>query len=493
MNPNKPLWTRPISNITDQEYKDFYKSFSRDSSDPMAHIHFQAEGDVEFRSLLYIPSKAPPNHLNTADAHIRSIKLFVRRVFITDELLDFIPKYLGFLKGLVDSDDLPLNVSRETLQQHRLLKMMRRKVVTKALEMIAKLAEDETKYEEFLKEFSTNMKLGVIEDSKNRKKLIKLLRFRTSFSEKRTSLDDYLKRMKKGQSQIYLLTGPSLEEIKKSPFVELVIARGYEVLYLDEPIDEYVLQNVHEYEKKSFQNVAKEGLKFGDESEKTKEKVEELTKKFKPLTDYLTNSLNKFVEKVEISTRLTSSPSAIVASQFGWSGNMERLMNSQALGNNDDPMRSFMATQKKTLEINPRHPLVNSMLAKVEAKETDGVDELAKLLYEITAIRSGYLVKDTMDFANRIERVIRLNLGVDPTAQVNSYPQFSQSNINYDRPRWMISTRLPKMMLNRKTRTSRSLMTWTRNPPRLKRLNTMNFESICINKREAFFLTSVEC
>ena len=320
MNEHKPIWTRPPKNVTEEEYHEFYKAFSRDSSKPMTYLHFRAEGDVDFRSILYVPEKAPPNLLQSTEAHIKSIKLFVRRVFITDELLDFIPKYLGFLKGLVDSDDLPLNVSRETLQQHRLLKLIRKKVIHKALEMIKLLSKDEEKYEKFLKEFGTNLKLGVIEDTRNRKKLLKLLRFHSSHSDKLTTMEDYVKRMKKNQPQIYFLTGGSLDEIKKSPFVELAVARGYEVLYLDEPIDEYMVQGLPEYERKPFQNVAKDGLKFGDEDEKSKEKAEELTTKFKPLAEYLQSALDKFIEKVVVSTRLTTSPCAIIASQFGWSG-----------------------------------------------------------------------------------------------------------------------------------------------------------------------------
>lgn len=312
---------------------------------------------------------------------------------------------------------MPLNVSRETLQQHRLLKMIRRKVIRKALDLIKSLSEDEEKYEEFLKQYSTNLKLGVIEDVKNRKKLMKLLRFHSSHEDKRTSLEDYVSRMKKKQRQIYFLTGNTLEEIKKSPFVELVIARGFEVLYMDEPIDEYVLQSVRDFDRKGFQNVAKDGLKFGDESVEVKKKREELNEKFRPLADYLSAILSKWVGKVDISNRLTTSPCAIVAAQAGWSGNMERLMTSQALGSNEDPTREYMASQKKTFEINPRHPLIESLLEKVQNKEMESVQEVARLLYEVTAIRSGYMVKDSLEFANRIERVIRRNMNVDLDAQ----------------------------------------------------------------------------
>eukprot|EP00158_Paraphelidium_tribonemae_P009981 Partr_v1_DN29021_c0_g1_i2_m58796 putative Heat shock protein len=420
MNAYKPIWTRDPKNISEKEYVEFYKSFAKDDKSPLSHIHFKAEGDVEFRSILYIPEKAAPNALQSADAQLKAIKLFVKRVFITDELIDFIPKWLSFMKGLVDSDDLPLNVSRENLQQHRLLKLIQRKVIRKGIELIKNISEDEDKYKTFLKEFGTYLKLGVIEDAKNKKKLLKLLRFHSSNSDSMVGLEDYRERMKKGQQQVFFLTGSSLVEIKKSPFVEKITARGYEVLYLDEPIDEYLIQSVHDYERLPFQNVAKEGLKFGDESEESKELEEELNAKFKPLAEYLTGVLSKNVEKVVISSRLTTSPCAIVASQYGWSGNMERMMSSQALNSGEDPMRAFQSMQKKTLEINPKHPIIVKMLADVESDQVGAnTDELAQVLYEVTAIRSGYQLKDTSEFANRIERVLRTSLGVDLDAEVD--------------------------------------------------------------------------
>ncbi|KAI3648397.1 hypothetical protein MP228_006251 [Amoeboaphelidium protococcarum] len=423
MNPSKPIWTRDPKNVTEKEYQEFYRQFGKDTQDPMSYIHFNAEGDVDFKSLLFIPSKAPSNMLQIPDLHIKAIKLFVKRVFITDELLDFLPKYLGFLKGLVDSDDLPLNVSRETLQKHRTLKAIRRKIVRKALDMIRKLSMDDEKYEQFLKEYGTNLKLGAIEDSQNKKVLTRLLRFhssKTSSSDKkRTSLESYVKRMKKGQEQIFFLTGPSLEEIKRSPFVERIIARGYEVLYLDEPIDEYLVQSIPDFEKKRFQNVAKDGLKFGDESDESQDKLDALNTEYKPLTEYFKTVLGSQIDKVSVSNRLTKSPCAIVASQYGWSGNMERLYKSQAMASgNEDMMMQYQLMQKKNLEINPKHPLISKLLKKISADEQDSTtEELVNVLYETTAIRSGYMVKDTADFASRIERVLRVNLGVDVDAE----------------------------------------------------------------------------
>ena len=257
------------------------------------------------------------------------IKMFVRRVFITDNFEDMVPKYLSFLRGVVDSDDLPLNVSRETLQQHKLLKVIKKKLVRKALDMIKKLNDDD--YKTFWKEYSTNMKLGTMEDPSNRTRLAKLLRFYSSNSASEfTSLAEYVERMKEKQEHIYFIAGTSRLEVERSPFVERLLKKGYEVLYLIEAVDEYCIQSLPEFEGKKFQNAAKEGLKL-DESEKAKERREELVKEFEPMMNWLKDeALKDKIEKVVVTERLTTSPCALVASSFGWSGNMERIMKSQA-------------------------------------------------------------------------------------------------------------------------------------------------------------------
>ncbi|XP_043554275.1 LOW QUALITY PROTEIN: endoplasmin-like [Chiloscyllium plagiosum] len=331
MNDIKPIWQRPSKEIEDEEYTAFYKIFSKDSDEPIAHSHFTAEGEVTFKSILFVPKTAPCGLFDEYGSNKSDfIKLFVRRVFITDDFHDMMPKYLNFIKGVVDSDDLPLNVSRETLQQHKLLKVIRKKLVRKTLDMIKKIAEE--KYEdEFWKEFGTNIKLGVIEDHSNRTRLAKLLRFQSSNHEtKRTSLEQYLERMKEKQDKIYFMAGSSRKEGESSPFVERLLKKGYEVLYLTEPVDEYCIQALPEFDGKRFQNVAKEGLKF-DESEKAKEKHEAMEKEYEPLLTWLKDkALKDKIEKAVLSQRLTDSPSALVASQYGWSGNMERIMKAQA-------------------------------------------------------------------------------------------------------------------------------------------------------------------
>jgi len=331
LNETKPVWQRPAKEITDKEYNEFYKSISKDSTDPIAKTHFVAEGEVSFKSILFIPATAPSGMFNDyggkkADA----IKMYVRRVFITDDFQDMMPKYLQFVRGVVDSDDLPLNVSRETLQQHKLLKVIKKKLVRKALDMIKKI-DSEVYMEKFWKQFGTNIKLGVIEDHSNRTRLAKLLRFFTSnHPTDQTSLEDYVERMKEKQEKIYFCAGNGREEVENSPFLERLLKKGYEVLYLTEPVDEYTIQALPEFDGKRFQNVAKEGLDI-DQGDKAKERKEALEKEFEPLAKWLKESaLKDKIEKAVITERLTETPCALVASQYGWSGNMERIMKAQA-------------------------------------------------------------------------------------------------------------------------------------------------------------------
>lgn len=419
-NESKPIWLRNPSDVSDEEYTNFYKSFFKASDEPLSHIHFKAEGEVEFRSILFIPGAAPSN-LYSAEP-INEIKLFVRRVFITDtETEPLLPSYLRFIKGLVDSDDLPLNVSRETLQQGKLLKVIKKKLTRKALDMVNDLssAEDSETYDKFYKEFSGSIKLGIIEDATNRKRLSKLLRFHSSESpSKFITLDDYVGRFKEGQTSIYFLAGSSVEEIQASPFLERLTARGYEVIFLRDPIDEYAFQSMTDYEGKSFINAAKDGLKLegGDDNEEDEKALEE---KFEPLLTYLKQTLKEHIDKATISTRLTTSPCALVAPQYGWSGNMERIMQAQAYAKPDDPMTSFYLKQKKTFEINPKHPVILELLNKVSSGESgEETDDLAKILFDTATLRSGYTLKNPTEFALRIEKVLRTSLGVDLDAQV---------------------------------------------------------------------------
>nr|CDG41618.1 GRP94b protein [Oncorhynchus mykiss] len=293
MNDVKPIWTRPAKEVEEDEYKAFYNTFSKDTDEPLSHIHFTAEGEVTFKSILFVPVAAPRGMFDEYGTKKNDfIKLFVRRVFITDDFNDMMPKYLNFVRGVVDSDDLPLNVSRETLQQHKLLKVIRKKPVRKTLDMIKKIAEEQYN-EKFWKEFGTNIKLGVIEDHSNRTRLAKLLRFQTSNSDTvLASLEQYVERMKDKQDKIYFMAGTSRREAESSPFVESLLKKGYEVIYLTEPVDEYCVQALPEFDGKRFQNVAKEGIKF-DESDKAKETREVLEKEYEPLTTWMKDSALK--------------------------------------------------------------------------------------------------------------------------------------------------------------------------------------------------------
>uniref|UniRef100_A0A8C5CFQ0 Endoplasmin-like n=1 Tax=Gadus morhua TaxID=8049 RepID=A0A8C5CFQ0_GADMO len=425
MNDIKPIWQRQAKEVEEEEYKAFYKTFSKDTDEPLSHIHFTAEGEVTFKSILFVPASAPRGMFDEYGSKKNDyIKLFVRRVFITDDFNDMMPKYLNFVKGVVDSDDLPLNVSRETLQQHKLLKVIRKKLVRKTLDMIKKIAEEHYN-DKFWKEFGTNIKLGVIEDHSNRTRLAKLLRFFTSHSDTEvSSLEQYVERMKEKQDKIYFMAGTNRKESESSPFVERLLKKGYEVVYLTEPVDEYCIQALPEFDGKRFQNVAKEGIKF-DESEKAKGKREELEKDFEPLTTWLKEkSLKDKIEKAIISQRLTSSPCALVASQYGWSGNMERIMKAQAYQTGKDISTNYYASQKKTLEINPKHPLIKQMLKKVHENADDQTaSDLAVVLFETATLRSGYQLADTKAYGDRIERMLRLSMNVDLDEQIEEEPE----------------------------------------------------------------------
>ncbi|XP_038054130.1 endoplasmin-like [Patiria miniata] len=425
MNVNKPIWTRQAKEITDEEYNEFYKSFTKASDEPLAKTHFTAEGEVTFKSILFVPPTAPPQMFADYGKKFDHISLFVRRVFITHDFEDMMPKYLNFVKGVVDSDDLPLNVSREMLQQHKLLKVIKKKLVRKTLDMIKKIS-DEDYIDKFWKEYGTNIKLGIIEDHSNRSRLAKLVRFQSSNSEDGvTSLADYLERMKDKQEHIYFMAGSSRKEVESSPFTERLLKKGYEVLYLTEAVDEYTIQSLPEFEGKKFQNVAKEGLKIGEESDKAKERREELEEKFEPLTNWLKETaLKDEIKEAKISQRLTESPCALVASQYGWSGNMERIMKSQAYAKTGDSSNSYYASQKKTLEINPRHPLTKKLLEKVEADPEDPTAvDLAMVMFETAVLRSGFSLPDSAGFAGRIERMLRLGMNVDLAEKVEEEPE----------------------------------------------------------------------
>ncbi|XP_018018796.1 endoplasmin isoform X2 [Hyalella azteca] len=427
VNDAKPIWMRKPSEIQAEEYQEFYKSMSKDSQDSLAFTHFVAEGEVTFKALLFVPNTQPTENFNKYGTATDNIKLYVRRVFITDDFKDMMPNYLSFIRGVVDSDDLPLNVSRETLQQHKLLKVIKKKLVRKALDMFKKLDEDD--FEKFYKEYSTNLKLGILEDTSNRNRLAKLLRFGSSSTkgDKKTSLADYVARMKENQESIYYMAGASKEEVATSPFVERLLKKGLEVLYLVEAIDEYAINALPEFEGKKFQNVAKEGLTLSS-SEAAKERTEELKKQFEPLTTWLAEeALKDQVSKCEVSERLTTSPCALVASSFGWTGNMERLHISNAHQKSEDVTRQYYLNQKKTLEINPRHPIMKELLKRVHDGATDeSTVDIAKMMFRTATLRSGFMLKDTVEFAASVEEMLRTTLGIAADEPIEEEPELPE-------------------------------------------------------------------
>merc|ERR1711915_227111 len=411
-NESKPIWTRKPDNIEQEEYDEFYKSITKDKNGPLTQSHFIAEGEVTFKSLLFIPNTQPSETFNKYGSITENIKLYVRRVFITDDFKDMMPNYLSFVKGVIDSDDLPLNVSRETLQQHKLLKVIKKKLVRKTLDMIKKIEDD--KYDAFCKEYSTNIKLGVIEDTANRTRLAKLLRF-VSSSGKLSSLSDYVERMKHKQEHIFYMAGGSKDEVEKSPFVERLIKKGYEVLYLTEAVDEYAISALPEFEGKKFQNVAKEGFNIDGDTDAAKKRKEEVKEKFEPLLKWMgETALKEHILKAEISDRLSDTPCALITSKFGWTANVQKIIQSQTHSKTQDMQRDYYLNQKKTLEINPRHPLIKELLRRVEDNAEDKTaKDMAVMMFNTATLRSGFSLKDTVDFAQSIELMMRQTLGVD--------------------------------------------------------------------------------
>ncbi|KAM3956352.1 heat shock protein 90 Gp93 [Aphomia sociella] len=423
MNDNKPIWTRKPSEVKEEEYTQFYKSLTKDSSPPLAKAHFVAEGEVTFRALLFVPRVQPADSFNRYGTKTDHIKLYVRRVFITDEFNELMPNYLAFIQGIVDSDDLPLNVSRETLQQHKLVKIIKKKLVRKALDMLKKIPDDE--YEHFWKEYSTNVKLGVMEDPSNRSRLAKLLRFHSSHAPQMTSLAQYVARLRPGQAHIYYVAGSSRAEVQRSPFAESLVRRGYEVLYLTEAVDEYCLSSLPEYDGHKFQNIAKEIFDL-EETEQQRERMEGYKQQFEPLTRWLGDKLSDYVTRVAVSRRLARSPAALAATTFGWTGNMERLALSNAHQKADDAQRKHHLSQKKMLEINPRHPLVLELLRRVRDAPDDAATlRAATALYRTAALRSGYLLQEgqAVEFAESVERLLQHALGLPADAEPEDEPE----------------------------------------------------------------------
>ncbi len=411
----KPVWKRDPAELKASDYNEFYKVLSKEKTDPLTYIHVKAEGDLDFRAILYIPKRPPFNAFSATKKTESLIKLHVRGVFVTAKLDDFLPKYLSFVTGIIDSDDLPLNISRDMLQSNDGLRSVQKKLISKIFEMIENLSKDDDKYKEFFSAYGSHLKLEIIENDRYRAKIAKLLRYETSTSAgKLVGLKDYIEHAQANekhakQKKIYFLAGSTKDEIERSPFLEKLKANNIEVLYLLDTVDEHTLQALREFDDWQFQSIAKEGLKLDDDDEATLKASEE---EFKPLTEFMSKALKADVEKVVISSRLTDSPCAVVANQFGWTGSMERVIMSQT-NSKDDPMMAFFAMQKKIFEINPKNPLIKGMLEKAKAEKVEpNLKTAVKALFDATLVWSGYTVKNTKSFATNIDRLARMVLDI---------------------------------------------------------------------------------
>ena len=399
-NSQKPIWTRKTDEITKEEYTTFYKGLTNDWEEQLAYKHFSVEGQIEFKSLLFIPKRLP-NDMFTKNKKQNNIKLFVRRVYISDDSNDLCPEWLSFVKGIVDSEDLPLNISREILQQNKILKVIKKNIVKKVIELLTELSEDKEKYSQFYEQYSKNIKLGIHEDNNNKVRLSKLLRFKSSKSENEViSFDDYISNMNEEQKEIYYIIGESQEYVNNAPFLEKLKKKDIEVIYMTDPIDEYMMQQLTDYEGKKFVNICKSKLNIDDTEVDTK-KYEEFCKKIKEI-------LKNNVENVVISNRLVDSPCCLVSSDFGWSANMERIMKAQALNVNN--MNAYMKS-RKIFELNIEHNIIKNLYKQYVDNNTDTkFNNFINIIYDTCALASGFSIDDPKLYSNVMYDLIQTNL-----------------------------------------------------------------------------------
>lgn len=452
INEQKPIWLRNPSDVSEDDYNNFYKAISKDSEKPLLYSHFSAEGEVEFKSILFIPGKAPANLHDPGQGLMNNIRLYVRRVFITDEFKDLLPRYLNFIKGVVDSDDLPLNVSREILQENRLLKVIRKRLTRKALSLLSEMVEEDkkgedkseekeeekkeddeekkddentdnekkdeekkpaekkdAKYGKFWEEFGKSLRLGVIEDASNRARLTKLLRYKSSKSEgKFVSLEEYVARMHEKQKGIFYLTGESVEKIEASPLIERALAEEVEVLFMTDAIDEYVVGHITEFNTHKLINLAK-AVKLRDETDKEKKIDSRRQAAWEPFLKWAKEALGNKVEKVTLSKRLGKSPAIVVSPEYGVTAQMEKIMKAQALATG-----ASQQAARRILELNPKHSIVDELRRRFKENEKDErLVERLVLLFDVGSLQSGFELDDLGSFSSRLFKSLKNDLNLD--------------------------------------------------------------------------------
>jgi len=407
LNKTKPLWTRNPKEITEEEYSEFYKSLTGDYDTYLDHLHFSVEGQVDFKALLFIPKRAPYDLFDGQTKRKSELKLYVKKVFITDDFEDLIPEYLKFVKGVIETDDVPLNISREMLQQNKIMKIIGKNIVKKVLEMFSSVSDDSEKFRIFYEQYSKHIKLGVHEDTTNRNKLASLLRYETSRSDgDLISLDEYIENMKEGQTNIYYMTSDSVKSIQNSPFLDYFKSKEYEVLYLVDPLDEYITQQLRDYKEKKLLCITKENVDL-NANDAEKEEHEKNNTEFKGVCDYIKSVLNDEVEKVVVSNRLEKYPFLLSTSEFGWTANMQRIAKAQTFGKQD--MMQFMMG-KKILEISPKHEIVQKMKSRLELNSESNMKDLVRLLYDLALQSSGFNIENSTDFISRVLNLVSHDL-----------------------------------------------------------------------------------
>ncbi len=390
INKGKPVWEQPPSEVTDEQYQEFYKHLTHDWEPALTHAHFKIEGTQLFTGLIFIP-KRPPFDLFDANSR-HGVRLYVKRVFIMDDCEELLPKWLRFAKGVIDSDDLPLNVSREILQDSKTVRTIRKQVIKKTLDALKKLATDDADaYNEFWSKFGAVLKEGLHFDPEHKGRLAKLLRFESSQGEGWTSLDEYIERMPEGQEAIYYIQGNDREQLEKSPHLEVLKKKGYEVLYMTDAIDHWATTGLGEYDDKKLVSAQDADLKLNDDE--SEEEAQERAEAFKGLTERIQSTLDSLVREVRVSTRLVDSPVCLVLPEGAAAAHIERMLRAN---------NQYVPKTKRIMEINPNHALIRNLNEYLEGKNEDEAGKWIHLLYDQALIGEGSPVEDPAGFATRM-------------------------------------------------------------------------------------------